>query len=229
MKKLLDGTDQALKNLLDVDEANDRLVGKSGSAGTVANSELKQALSGADQTLVELAKNIKHLAGILRAVYPPHVVEKMSSDLGDIADHHPSVSVLMCDIVGFTDWCSHTPPNRVIECLSAYFQILDDLAEKCGIYKVETIGDGYQAICGHDNNTPDHADRMARFALLTVDLVPLMQRIFKTEKFNIRLGIHSGPIVTGVIRADRPRWQLFGDTVNVASRMVILAIKFHLF
>ena len=69
-------------------------------------------------------------------MYPPHVVEKLSSDLGDIADHHPSVSVLMCDIVGFTDWCSHTPPNRVIECLSAYFQILDDLAEKCGIYKV---------------------------------------------------------------------------------------------
>ena len=74
-------------------------------------------------------------------MYPPHVVEKLSSDLGDIADHHPSVSVLMCDIVGFTDWCSHTPPNRVIECLSAYFQILDDLAEKCGIYKVRRAND----------------------------------------------------------------------------------------
>lgn len=74
-------------------------------------------------------------------MYPPHVVEKLSSDLGDIADHHPSVSVLMCDIVGFTDWCSHTPPNRVIECLSAYFQILDDLAEKCGIYKVRRASD----------------------------------------------------------------------------------------
>ena len=216
---LLDGTDQVLKNLLDVDEANDKLVGKSGTAGSLANTELKAALSGADQTLVELTRNIKHLAGILNAVYPPHVVEKMSSDLGDIADHHPSVSVLMCDIVGFTDWCSHTPPNRVIECLSAYFQILDDLAEKCGIYKVETIGDGYQAICGHDNKTPDHAERVARFAMSIVELVPQMQRVFKNNAFNIRIGINSGPIVTGVIRADRPRWQLFGDTVNVASRM----------
>ena len=84
---------------------------------------------------------------------------------------------------------------------------------------METIGDGYQAICGHDNNTPDHAERMAHFAMSTVELVPLMQRIFKNSDFNIRLGIHSGPIVTGVIRADRPRWQLFGDTVNVAARM----------
>ena len=84
---------------------------------------------------------------------------------------------------------------------------------------METIGDGYQAICGHDNKTPDHAERMAHFAMSTVQLVPLLQRIFKNSDFNIRLGIHSGPIVTGVIRADRPRWQLFGDTVNVASRM----------
>ena len=90
---------------------------------------------------------------------------------------------------------------------------------------METIGDGYQAICGHDNNTPDHAERMAHFAMSTVELVPLMQRIFKNSDFNIRLGIHSGPIVTGVIRADRPRWQLFGDTVNVAARMETNSMK----
>ena len=69
---------------------------------------------------------------------------------------------------------------------------------------METIGDGYQAICGHDNNTPDHAERMAHFAMSTVELVPLMQRIFKNSDFNIRLGIHSGPIHEPPAHIGRP-------------------------
>ena len=87
---------------------------------------------------------------------------------------------------------------------------------------METVGDGYQAICGAPLKRDDHAEVMSLFALKLIEALPMMRRIFNSEDFNVRVGINSGPIVTGVIRVDRIRWQLFGDTVNVASRMVVL-------
>eukprot|EP00217_Crustomastix_stigmatica_P015066 CAMPEP_0183789222 /NCGR_PEP_ID=MMETSP0803_2-20130417/292_1 /TAXON_ID=195967 /ORGANISM="Crustomastix stigmata, Strain CCMP3273" /LENGTH=633 /DNA_ID=CAMNT_0026033385 /DNA_START=266 /DNA_END=2167 /DNA_ORIENTATION=- len=158
--------------------------------------------------------------GVYGNVFPEHILSALQCDVGDdIADFHTSVTVLMADIVGFTAWCSETSPKIVIESLSAYFQVLDDLAENLGVYKVETIGDGYQAICGAPLENSRHAENMAQFALKIIDTVPHMREIFRCGDFNVRVGINSGPIVTGVIRADRPRWQLFGDTVNFASRM----------
>ena len=156
----------------------------------------------------------------LESIFPKEIVEALSCDVGDdVAEHHPSVTVLMSDIVGFTAWCSEVSPTKVIECLSAYFQVIDDLAETFGVYKVETVGDGYQAICGAPVYTEDHAEVMSLFALKVIETLPTMRKIFNHEDFDVRVGINSGPIVTGVIRADRIRWQLFGDTVNVASRM----------
>ena len=158
--------------------------------------------------------------GTLEQIFPKKIIEALKCDVGDdVAEHHPSVSVLMADIVGFTAWCSEVSPRKVIECLSSYFQVLDDLAESFGVYKVETVGDGYQAICGAPTYREDHAEVMSLFALKIIQTLPMMRKIFDSDDFHVRVGINSGPIVTGVIRADRIRWQLFGDTVNVASRM----------
>ena len=152
-------------------------------------------------------------------MFPAHILRALECDVGDdIADFHTSVTVLMSDIVGFTAWCGEVSPKTVIESLSAYFQVLDDIAESLSVYKVETIGDGYQAICGAPLPHENHGEVMAEFALKMVRTLPHMREIGR-EDFNIRVGINSGPIATGVIRADRPRWQLFGDTVNYASRM----------
>ncbi len=156
----------------------------------------------------------------LEQIFPKKIVEALSCDVGDdVAEHHPSVTVLMSDIVGFTAWCSEVSPTKVIECLSSYFQVIDDLAETFGVYKVETVGDGYQAITGAPVYSEDHAEVMSAFALKVIETLPTMRKIFDHADFDVRVGINSGPIVTGVIRADRIRWQLFGDTVNVASRM----------
>ncbi len=222
LDKVLEDTDSLLQDMQVLDVASDDLMlhslkddeGKERNVGRT----LKKVLLNTDRKIVEMSKHIKYLASTLHSVFPPRVVEALKSELNDIADLHPSVTVLMSDIVGFTAWCADAPPTQVIECLSAYFQVIDDLAEQIGVYKVETIGDGYQAICGH-NNEEDHGERMAAFGLAIVSTIPQMRHIFKEKDFNVRVGINSGPIVTGVIRADRPRWQLFGDTVNYASRM----------
>lgn len=219
LDKVLEETNAILKDMQQLDIASDELMNtnEEGDEVQVVGQSLKKVLLDTDRKIVEMSKHIKYLANTLHSVFPPKVVEALKSELSDIADLHPSVTVLMCDIVGFTAWCADAPPTQVIECLSAYFQVIDDLAEQIGVYKVETIGDGYQAICGH-NNEEDHMVRMATFAIAIIDTIPQMQRIFKNT-FSVRVGLNSGPIVTGVIRADRPRWQLFGDTVNYASRM----------
>ena len=222
LDKVLEGTDSLLEDMQVLDVASDDLLLTSlkDDAGVERNvgETLKKVLMETDTKIVEMAKHIKYLANTLHSVFPPKVVEALKSELTDIAELHPTVSVLMSDIVGFTAWCADAPPTVVIECLSAYFQVVDDLAEQIGVYKVETIGDGYQAICGH-NGEEDHAEKMATLGLAIINTIPEMRRIFKQEDFNVRVGVNSGPIVTGVIRADRPRWQLFGDTVNYASRM----------
>lgn len=222
LDKVLEGTDSLLEDMQVLDVASDDLMlhslkdeeGKERNVGET----LKKVLIHTDRKIVEMANLIKYLANTLHSVFPPKVVEALKSELSDIADLHPSVTVLMSDIVGFTAWCADAPPTQVIECLSSYFQVIDDLAEQIGVYKVETIGDGYQAICGH-NNEEDHSEKMATFALAIINTIPQMRRIFNKDNFNVRVGMNSGPIVTGVIRADRPRWQLFGDTVNYAARM----------
>ena len=182
--------------------------------GAVVRSRASSGASGGNQTAPRPAANP------LEQIFPKKIVEALSCDVGDdVAEHHPSVTVLMSDIVGFTAWCSEVSPTKVIECLSSYFQVIDDLAETFGVYKVETVGDGYQAITGAPVYNEDHAEVMALFALKVIETLPTMRKIFNHEDFDVRVGINSGPIVTGVIRADRIRWQLFGDTVNVASRM----------
>ena len=151
-----------------------------------------------------IGANDKKNSKLYSNVFPSHILEALQTDVGeDIANQHNSVSVLMADIVGFTKWCASVSPVTIIQCLSAYFQILDDIAETLGVYKVETIGDGYQAICGAPLPNEDHAAVLARFALKIIETVPHMRHIFNEPAFDIRVGINSGPIVTGVIRADR--------------------------
>ena len=231
LKRILNQADKRVANLSDYihnfleqqlsgDEREEAAEGGSVDAKSQRSfgsaSKGKGSSGSKKKTTIDLHKRQNPLEGI----FPKKIVEALSCDVGDdVAEQHASVTVLMSDIVGFTAWCSEVSPTKVIECLSAYFQVIDDLAETFGVYKVETVGDGYQAICGAPVFRKDHADTMAVFALKVIETLPTMRIIFNSEDFDVRVGINSGPIVTGVIRADRIRWQLFGDTVNVASRM----------
>ena len=158
---------------------------------------------------------------LVRQVFPRHVAGKLLKDnFNIITDFHSSVSIVFADIKGFTKWSSSKTPEQVIDCLSTYFQLLDMKAESLGVYKVETVGDGYVAVA----NAPvpvagNHAALAVEFALAIADFTPHLREIMNDENLDVRVGVHSGSIVSGVIRSDRPRWQLFGDTINYASRM----------
>jgi class 3 adenylate cyclase len=142
-----------------------------------------------------------------------------------IADLFPNTTVMFADIVGFTAWSSVRDPYQVFTLLETIYRAFDNIAKRRRVFKVETIGDCYVAVAGLPEARKDHALAMARFAneclmklqgltaSLEVTLGP------DTGDLTMRVGLHSGPVTAGVLRGEKSRFQLFGDTVNTAARM----------
>lgn len=109
--------------------------------------------------------------------------------------------------------------------LETIFGAFDEIAAKCGVFKVETVGDCYVAVCGLPEPNKDHALVMAQFARECMDKVNELIRELEltlgpdTAELAMRFGLHSGQVTAGVLRGDRARFQLFGDTVNTAARI----------
>ena len=136
-----------------------------------------------------------------------------------IADTFDECTVLFADLCEFTTWSATVPPARVFVLLEAIFNAFDQLAAELGIFKLETVGDCYVCCAGCPVPKADHAERIAAFALL---MVPAMKRAavgVGVTGMQMRIGIHSGPITAGVLRTEKGRFQMFGDSMNTASRM----------
>jgi class 3 adenylate cyclase len=142
-----------------------------------------------------------------------------------IADYFPMVSIVFADISGFTAWSSEREPSQVFELLETVYQAFDKLVKRIGIFKVETSGDCYVAAAGIPCHQADHAVRAVRFAYECVLQMHQLTRQLEsllgpsTLSLSIRIGVHSGPVIGGVLRGDKYRFQLFGDTMNTASRL----------
>jgi class 3 adenylate cyclase len=132
-----------------------------------------------------------------------------------IAERLPSVCILFADIVGFTEYAANLQPDVVLERLEVLFQQIDRIVERHGCKRVKTIGDSYMASSGSTaEETDEHAVRMARAALEIVDIA----RSSSTQ-FSLRIGVHIGPVVAGVMQGMLLAYDMWGDTVNVAARL----------
>jgi class 3 adenylate cyclase len=142
-----------------------------------------------------------------------------------IADYFPYTTVMFADISGFTAWSSTREPFQVFQLLETLYGAFDDIAERRGVFKVETVGDSYVAVCGLPLPRKDHALVMARFARDCTKKANKITRKLEvllgpdTADLAFRTGLHSGPVTGGVLRGKNARFQLFGDTMNTASRM----------
>jgi class 3 adenylate cyclase len=142
-----------------------------------------------------------------------------------IADLFPHCTVLFSDISGFTSWSSVREPTQVFILLETLYGAYDKVAMRRGVFKVETIGDAYLAVVGLPEPCDNHAVVMSKFArdclVKTIELVRDLEKTLGpgTGELRLRFGLHSGAVTAGVLRGQKTRFQLFGDTVNTASRM----------
>lgn len=175
--------------------------------------------SRADFLLLRLLKQERDRAdGLLRNILPTPIAEQLKVRPGTIADAYPEVTVLFADLVGFTPMSAELEPGQTVELLNTIFSEFDQLAERHRLEKIKTIGDAYMVVGGLPDPRPDHAAAVARLALdMQARLRELAAELGVPLK--MRIGMNSGPVVAGVIGRKKFIYDLWGDTVNVASRM----------
>ena len=160
---------------------------------------------------------------LLLNIFPQSVVAQLKNNQQVIAENHPDTTVLFADIVGFSEMSDNMAPKRLVARLNHIFSAFDEMVAAHGLEKIKTIGDAYMLAGGLNPEPRDHTQKVAAIAL------DLMQEIRKHSDSNgnplrLRIGINTGPVTAGVVGAKRFIYDLWGDTVNVASRMESLGL-----
>jgi class 3 adenylate cyclase len=159
-----------------------------------------------------------HTKELLYNILPVDIATELSATGGVNSARHDSVSILFTDFVDFTRTVSTMPFEQIVSELNEIFAAFDDITDTCGVEKIKTIGDAYMAVAGLPKPCGDHAHRCVRAALLMMDY--LHQRNQKAAiKWALRVGIHSGPVVAGVVGKRKFAFDIWGDAVNIAARM----------
>jgi adenylate cyclase len=155
---------------------------------------------------------------LLLNILPKSIVARLQLGETAIADAVPDVTILFADLVGFTSLSARLPAARLVELLNSLFTDFDRLSAQLGLEKIKTIGDAYMVAGGLLDSHPGHAEAVAELSLAMLDSVREASRRFG-EPLHIRVGIHTGPVVAGIIGTHKFIYDIWGDTVNTASRL----------
>jgi class 3 adenylate cyclase len=176
-----------------------------------------------DRLMSDLAAERARSRDLLFNVLPGPIVDRLEAGEGLIADRHEAVTVLLSDFVGFTEIAGRLAPAELVRQLNELYSAFDASCETHGVEKIETIGDAYMAAAGLDPDPPEPSVAVARVAL------DMLETVLRTNgAWHIRIGIHAGPAVAGVIGTRKLAYHLWGDTVNVASRLETTSVPDHI-
>ena len=182
------------------------------------NSEIEHQRTLIQQQHQQLELGRQKSEDLLLNILPRPIAQRLKEDQSVIADYFHSTTVLFTDIVGFTKLSENLSPSELVQFLNKIFTSFDNLVEKYQLEKIKTVGDAYMVAGGFPEPRLDHVEAIADLAL---EMQDSMVR-FHTEKnqsVSMRTGIHTGPAVAGVIGIKKFIYDVWGDTVNTASRM----------
>ncbi|KAH3823394.1 hypothetical protein DPMN_125193 [Dreissena polymorpha] len=158
---------------------------------------------------------------LLYQLLPRTVAKRLMKDGSTLPESYNSATIMFSDVVGFTTISSSITPMQVVNLLNRLYMTIDKRLENFDVYKVETIGDGYMVASGLPNRNGEK--HVAEIAKLSLDLLATIETMYlphiHDQKISLRLGFNTGPVVAGVVGLKMPRYCIFGDTVNTASRM----------
>ncbi len=202
------------KEIRDLEYKYERISSDKSTLYTLLNRTTEDLEEAMKQIDIEREKSEHLLLNIL----PQAIVEQLKLKEDIIADIFPEVSLLFADIVNFTPMSSQLSPDDLIIMLNDVFSTLDELAEKHKLEKIKTIGDAYMVVGGLPTPREDHAEAIADMALDIKEVIGNFKRL-NGDPLSMRIGIHTGPVVAGIIGKKKFSYDLWGDTVNTASRM----------
>lgn len=169
-------------------------------------------------TQIELVAQRRKTEELLASILPYKVITDLKETGYSKPDLFPNVTVLFSDFVDFTIFSAKISPEVLINELSDIFTAFDEIMDRNHCERIKTIGDAYLAVCGMPDEDPDHAKNIVRAA---IDMTEYLKQRNSTAQFiwKTRIGIHSGPVVGGIVGVKKYLYDIFGDTVNTASRM----------
>jgi class 3 adenylate cyclase/putative methionine-R-sulfoxide reductase with GAF domain len=180
-----------------------------------ANAELEEQVARRTRELVAAVERSDKL---LLNTLPQPIARRLKAGEERIAESFDDVTVLFADLVGFTERAAETDAEALVDLLGRVFTALDAISDRFGVEKIKTIGDAYMVVAGVPTPRADHLEAMADTALAIIDAVAEVGAALGTS-LEIRVGMHSGPVVAGIIGTRKFAYDLWGDTVNTASRM----------
>ncbi|MEG3975564.1 adenylate/guanylate cyclase domain-containing protein [Microcoleus sp. herbarium8] len=181
----------------------------------LANEELEDRV---EQRTGELRQEKERSEQLLLNILPAEIADRLMRTNESPAEHFEEVTILFADIVGFTGISARIEPMQLVAGLNLIFSAFDQLTEKYGLEKIKTIGDAYMVVGGLPVSRTDHAEAIANMALDMHAYMQEVENIFG-ESLQIRIGINTGPVIAGVIGIKKFIYDLWGDAVNIASRM----------
>jgi adenylate cyclase len=180
--------------------------------------QINRAINERKKAEVALRQEKEKSESLLLNILPQPIAEQLKQTPGCIADGFEQATILFADITDFTGLASQLSPTELVELLNEIFSTFDQLVDRYGLEKIKTIGDAYMIVGGIPKPRADHATAIADIALEMQQAIHHFRR-HDNQIINIRIGINTGPVVAGVIGLKKFTYDLWGDAVNIASRM----------